>query len=90
MSVFALENSDCKTFWKTAENPVKDCNFLFLSGFFFEFCKIFLNRRFSEHRHGFSFARTYCLYKEEVLGGSGFDTFSLIVSFKSSSITINL
>ena len=33
ISAFALKNSCCKTFWKTAENPVKNFNFLFLSGF---------------------------------------------------------
>ena len=33
MSVFALKIC-CKTFRKTTENPVKDCNFLVLSGFF--------------------------------------------------------
>ena len=32
----------------------------------FEFCKIFINSRFSEHRHGFAFAITYCLQKEKV------------------------
>ena len=32
----------------------------------FEFCKIFINSRFSEHRHGLSFAITYCLQKEKV------------------------
>ena len=33
MSVFNLKSRYCKTFRKTVENPVKDCNFLFLSGF---------------------------------------------------------
>ena len=32
-SVFGLKNSSNKGFWKTVENHVKDCNFLFLSGF---------------------------------------------------------
>ena len=32
-SVFGLKNSSCKTFWKTDENHLKYCNFLFLSGF---------------------------------------------------------
>ena len=33
IAVFPLKNSCCKTFRKTAENPEKDCSFLFLSGF---------------------------------------------------------
>ena len=32
-SVFALKNSSYEAFWKTVENHVKDCNFLYLSGF---------------------------------------------------------
>ena len=32
-SVFGLKNSSYKTFWKTVEYHVKNCNFLFLSGF---------------------------------------------------------
>ena len=32
-SIFGLKNSSYKTFWKTVENHVKYCNFLFLSGF---------------------------------------------------------
>ena len=32
----------------------------------FNFCKIFINSRFSEHRHGFAFEITYCLRKEKV------------------------
>ena len=33
ISAFALKNSCCKPFRKTAESPVKNFNFLFLSGF---------------------------------------------------------
>ena len=77
MSVFPLKNSCCKTFLKTAENPGKVCNFYSDQVFSFEFCKIFINSRFSEHRHGIAFAMTYCLQKEEigkkkVYGGSSF------------------
>ena len=48
--------------------------------FLFEFCKSFINSRFSEHRHGFAFAITYCLQKEKVekkkvLRRSSFDNF---------------
>ena len=46
----------------------------------FEFCKTFVNSRFSEHCHGFAFAITYCLQKEKVgkkkvLERSSFDNF---------------
>ena len=83
LCVFALKNSYCKTFRKTAENPRKDCNFLLLSGFF------------SEHRYGFAFAMTYCLQKvkvgkNKVLGRNSFDSFFLIISLTNSSITISL
>ena len=74
-----LKNSSCKTFRKNAENPGKDCNFLLLSGFSFEFCEIFINSRFSEK-----------VGKKKVLGRSSFDNFFSIVSLTSSSITINL
>ena len=68
LCVFALKNSYCKTFRKTAENSRKDCNFLLLSGFF------------SGHRYGFTFAMTYCLQKvkagkKKVLERSSFDNF---------------
>ena len=59
-----LKNSCCKTFRKNAENPGKDCNFLLLSGFSFEFCEIFINSRFSEK-----------VGKKKVLGRSSFDNF---------------
>ena len=46
----------------------------------FEFCKIFNNSRFPEHRHGFAFGIIYCLQKEKVgkkkvLERSSFDNF---------------
>ena len=66
MHVIALKNSCCRTFWKTAENPVKDCKFLFVSGFSLWVLQDFINSRFSEHRHRFAFAMTYCLRKEKV------------------------
>ena len=49
-----------------------------------------MNRHFSEHRHRYAFAMTYCLQKEkvendEVLGGSDFDNFFPIVSLTSMS-----
>ena len=93
ISVFLLKNSCCKTF-RTVENPRKDCNFLFLSGSPFEFCKIFINSRFSKHRRGFVFAMIYCLQKEKVrkkkvLRASTLDIFFSIVSLTSSSITTN-
>ena len=31
----------------------------------FEFCKLFINSCFSEHRYGFAYAITYCLQKEK-------------------------
>ena len=86
MSVFALKNSCCKTFRKTAENPWKECNFCSDQVFPFEFCEIFINSGFLEHRHGVAFAKTYCLQKEKVgkknvLGGSSFVV--LIIFFDS-------
>ena len=51
-----------------------------------EFCKIIIKRRFSKHRHGFTFAITYCLQterieKKKIFGGNSFDKFFSIVSF---------
>ena len=72
MSVIALKNIYWKTLRKTFENPLTDCNFLFLSGFSIWVLQtqileiqIFINSHFSEYRHGFAFAMTYCLQKEK-------------------------
>ena len=72
MSVIALKNIYCETLRKTFENPLTDCNFLFLSGFYLWVLQtqilgiqIFINSHFSEYRHGFAFAMTYCLQKEK-------------------------
>ena len=72
MSVIALKNIYWKTLRKTFENPLTDCNFLFLSGFSIWVLQtqileiqIFINSHFSEYRHGFAFAMTYCWQKEK-------------------------
>ena len=54
--------------------------FYFYRLFPVEFCKIIINSHFSENRHGFAFAMTYCLQteiieKKNVFGGSSFDNF---------------
>ena len=95
MTIFALKSNFSLFFRKTAENPVKDCNNSFLSGFSLWVLQNIFIRRFSEHCHGFAFTMTYCLQKEKggkkiVLGGRSFDNFFLIVSLTSSPITINL
>ena len=76
-----------KILWKIA-------TFYLYQVFQFEFCKISINIRFSEYRHGFAFAWTYCLRKEkegkkEVLERSSFDNFFSIISLTSNSITIS-
>ena len=48
--------------------------------YYHEFCKIFIDSRFSEHRLDFDFAMTYCLQNEKVgkkrvLEQSSFDNF---------------
>ena len=58
MSVFALTNSCCKMLWETPFHSYQVLPF--------EFCKVFVKSRFSEHRHGFAFAMTNCLLEERV------------------------
>ena len=98
MSVYAFKNSRCKTFRKTAEIPGKVCNLYSDQVFPFEFSKIFINSRFSEHIHGVAFAMICCLQNEQtgkkkVFGRSSFAvliTVFSIVSLINTSITINV
>ena len=92
---FLLKTAGVKLFGKLMKILGRIATFYSYQVFSFAFCKIFINRRFSEHRHRFAFAMTYCLQKEKVgkkkvLGGSSFDNFSSLVSLTSSPITINL
>ena len=48
-----------KILWRIA-------TFILIRFFPFEFCKIFIKSRFSEHFHGFAFAMTSCQLKERV------------------------
>ena len=61
-----LETAGVKRFGKLPKILWRIATFYSYQVFPFEFCKIFINSRFSEHRHGFAFAITYCLPKEKV------------------------
>ena len=90
-----LKTANVKLFGKLLKILGRITTFCSYQVFPFEFCKIFINGSFSEHRHGFALAMTYCLQKEKVekkkvLGGSSCDNLFSIVLYIISSITINL
>ena len=75
-----LKTAGVKRFGKLPKILWRIATFYSYQVFPFEFCKIFINSRFSEHRHGFAFAITYCLQKEivrkkKVLERSSFNNF---------------
>ena len=61
-----LKTAGVKRFGKLTKILWKIATLCSYQVFPFNFCKIFITSRFSEHRHGFAFAITYCLPKEKV------------------------
>ena len=75
-----LKTAGVKRFGKLPKILWRIATFYSYQVFPFEFCKIFINSRFSEHRQGFAFAITYCLQKEKLgkknfLQRNSFDNF---------------
>ena len=59
-----LKTDSVKRFRKLPKTLQRIGTFCSYQVFPFEFCKIFINSRFSEHRNGFAFAMTYSLQKK--------------------------